>query len=589
MGKRWQIHSHDSDLIQQLERRAGVPAVLAQLLICRGITDPTTATEFLDPKLTGLRDPDQLPGVPMAVDRITEALDSKRRIIIYGDYDADGMGGTAILYRCLNLLGGNVGYYVPNRLDEGYGLNDKALESLAGQGAQTIVTVDCGIASLSQAETAHRLGLELIITDHHHMKPELPRAAAIVHPQLPGTNYPFTGLCGAAVAFKLAWALCQRASGSSKVSPRLREFLISAVGLASISTVADVVPLLDENRILVRHGLISLKQRPVPGLARLLKVTELDKKPALGSEDIAFTIAPRLNAAGRLGQAQLGVELLTTDSDQRAASLAEYIHELNSSRDSLERRIYLAANKQANDEFDPENDPALVLAGRGWHQGVIGIVAGRLAEKYHCPVVLLSLDDLQVKPASGSARSAGVLNLNEAFSDCSRHLTSFGGHAAAAGLRLDESNLDSFRSDFCEYAAENITADDRLATIHIDAETPLSGLTLDSVSQMERLSPFGQGNPRPVLCTTAVTLADAPRRIGGGQRHLSVKLRQHGLTLRSIAFGQGDWADSLSEIDGPLDIAYRPVINDFRGRRSVELQLVDWRVAEVPVAASGSG
>ncbi len=365
----------------------------------------------------------------------------------------------------------------------------------------------------------------------------------------------------------------------------MRGFLLTAVGLAALGTVADVVPLVDENRVLVRHGLASLKDRPVTGLAALMKITGLDKKPYLTSEDIGFTIGPRLNAAGRLGQAQLAVELLVTESPERAVALAEYIHQLNESRGSLERSIYLAANKQAKEEFDPQGDPALVLAGRGWHPGVIGIVAGRLAEKYNRPVVLISLDDLGVKPGGGSARSAGTINLHEALGACSEYLLSHGGHAAAAGLKIDDSQIGSFRAAFCEHVAELVSPEQRVAEILIDAETPLAGLTLSTLDQIERLAPFGQGNPRPILCTSGVTAAGEPKRMGGGERHLSVKLKQHNLTFRAVAFGRGEWADELAEVAGPFDIAYRPVINHFRGRRSVELHLEDWRLAESKVTA----
>jgi len=577
MDKRWQIHPHDPELIRDLERSVQVPAVLAQLLVCRGLVDPPVAREFLDPKLSGLRDPGELPGVTAAVDRITRAMEAGEHIVVFGDYDADGMTATAILFRCLELIGANVAYYVPCRLEEGYGLNDGALREIAAKGARLIITVDCGIASLSEAETARDLGLDLIVTDHHEMKEELPIAAAIVHPRLPGTDYPFAGLCGAAVAFKLAWALCQRASKSTRVEARQRDFLMSAVGLAALGTVADVVPLLDENRILVRHGLTSLFQRAPLGLTKLLGVTGLSKKPALQSEDVAFVLAPRLNAAGRLGQALMGVELLVTESDERATTLAEYIHELNSQRDSVERSVYLAARKQASEEFDPENDPALVLAGRGWHAGVIGIVAGRLAEKFHRPVVLISLDELGVKPGTGSGRSVGVMDLRRGFAQCGQHLVDSGGHAAAAGLRIEEKNLDAFRAEFCEFAADHIAEEDRIATVHIDAETPLSALTLRTVGQMERLAPFGQSNLRPTLCASGVGLSGPPKRMGGGDRHLSLKIRQHNVTLRAVAFGKGEWADALSQTEGPLDIAFRPVINTFAGRRTVELHLVDWR------------
>jgi len=579
--KRWSFHSHDHDAIQTMERRANVPAVLAQLLLCRGLANPKQAREFLDPKLSELRNPEELPGVSRAADHIFRAVTSGKRVVIFGDYDADGMCATAILYGCLKLIGNNISYRVPNRLNESYGLSNVALRELADQGTELIITVDCGIASCAEARLAHELGLELIITDHHDMSDELPRATAIVHPRLPDHNYPFAGLCGAAVAFKLAWALCQKASGADKVSPRFREFLLSAVGLAALATVADVVPLLDENRILVRHGLTCLRERPPLGLSQLLTETGLIKKSSLQSEDLAFTLAPRLNAAGRLGQAPMGVELLITESEERAGILAQYLQELNQQRDSLERSVYLAAQKQANENYDPQADPALVLAGRGWHVGVIGIVAGRLADKYHRPVVVIAQHELGVQPGTGSGRGAGVLNLSQAFAHCQEHLISHGGHAAAAGLRLHDKNLELFRTAFCEYATEHITEENRIATVCIDAETSLGGLNLNVVNQIERLAPFGQGNPRPTLCASGVVLVGAPRRMGGGDRHLSLKLKQHHATLRAVAFGRGDWADPLSQINGPLDIVFRPVINTFAGRRSVELHLVDWRPTQV--------
>jgi single-stranded-DNA-specific exonuclease len=580
MAKRWRIRPHDPARIAALQREANVSPVVAQLLIARSIYDPRQVYEFLNPKLSGLRDPDLLPGIPDAAERLMRAIRSERPIVVYGDYDADGITGTALLVECLTLLGAKVSYYVPHRIDEGYGLNDEALKTLADRGASVVVTVDCGIASVAQAETAQGLGLELIVTDHHEFADRLPAAAAIVHPRLPGTVYPFAGLSGSGVAFKLAWAVCQRANESKKVSPRMRDFLVKAVGLAAIGTVADVVPLLDENRILVRHGLASLTQDVGLGLQRLMKLTGLDGKSCLECEDIGFTLAPRLNAAGRLGQAQLAVELLTTTSTERAAALAEYLHELNSSRESLERSVYLASAKMAQDQFDPENDAALVLAGRDWHPGVIGIVAGRLAEKYHRPVVMIALDGLGVKAGIGSVRGVAGFNVHQALSGCGDHLLSHGGHAAAGGLRIDEARIEPFRDDFCQFAAGVIRAEDRVAELWIDSETPLSSLTLQTVEQIEQLSPFGQGNHRPLLAASHVTMSEAPKRIGGGGRHLSLRLVQHGVKMRGVAFGGGDWAVELGAADGPLSLAFRPVINSFQGRRTVELHVVDWRYDE---------
>ncbi|HEX5470341.1 MAG TPA: DHH family phosphoesterase, partial [Lacipirellulaceae bacterium] len=413
MPKRWRIASYDSARVAALGQAAGVPHVVAQLLIGRGISDADGVRQFLDVKLSGLRDPEELPGCVHAARLLHDAIRAGRQITVYGDYDADGVTATAILLLCLKLLGAKADYYIPNRLDEGYGLNHDALRTIASHGGDVVITVDCGITSVAEAETARELGLTLIITDHHRaaggtpgvfdgrgtvtdampfddsgratQSIQLPRAAAIVHPGLPGSTYPFDGLCGAAVSLKLAWALCQLASDAKRVSESMRMFLMRAVGLAAIGTVADVVPLIDENRILVRHGLNCLRHYPTPGLLALEQVTGLAKNAQIDCEDIGFTIAPRLNAAGRLGQAPLALELLTTESAERARKLAEFIHGLNEQRQSLERSVYRAANKLVHQICDPLSSPALVLAGRGWHAGVIGIIAGRLAEQYHRP------------------------------------------------------------------------------------------------------------------------------------------------------------------------------------------------------------
>lgn len=579
MAKLWRIHAHESVRIESLGRSAGVPAVVAQLLLCRGIDDPQAVRDFLDPRLTQLRDPFELPDMELAATHIMQAVANKQKITIYGDYDVDGMTGTSILWQCLKLLGADVNYYVPNRIEEGYGLNDEALAALAQQGTKLVVTVDCGIASLNEALTARRLGLELVVTDHHEPATIPPEATAIVHPRLHGRFYPFTGLSGSGVALKVAWALCQRADNAKKVSDRLRNFLLEAVGLAALGTVADVVPLVDENRVLVQYGLQSLKERPSLGLAALMRLTKLDQKPRLDSDDIGFQLAPRLNAAGRFGQALLGIELLTTSNATRAQELAEYIHELNGSRQSLERSIYLQANKQATEQFDPAGDAALVLAGQGWHPGVIGIVAGRLAEKYHRPVVLIALDELGVKPGVGSARSVPGFNLHAALEACSQHLLAHGGHAAAAGLKIEPSKVDAFRADFCEHAAIEIDHAQRTAELWIDAEVPLGSLSLQVVEQIERMSPFGQGNRRPLFCASSVQLAEPPKPMGEGGRHLSFRLQQGQTGIRGVAFGAAEWLEELQKHDGPVDIAFRPVINEFRGNRKVELQLTDWRAS----------
>lgn len=585
MPKHWRIAPHDPARIAELQQSAGLPPVVAQLLVARGIEDLSEVKAFLEPKLTGLREPELLPGVSQAADQITQAIEAGEKIAVYGDYDADGMTAASILIRCLRLLRADVRFYVPHRIEEGYGLNCEALRTLHADGVRTVITVDCGVASLKEADTARELGLRLIITDHHKMAERLPDAAAIVHPQLPtesGEEYPFHGLCGAAVAFKLAWALCQRASGDSdkpgkRVGESMRCFLLQATGLTAIGTVADVVPLVDENRILVHHGLAALRHSPTVGFRELEKVAQLTKKPELEGEDLGFSVAPRLNAAGRLGQAELGVELLTTDDPARAAELAAYVDELNETRKTIERSVLLAARKQAKDRFNPETDPALVLASPEWHPGVIGIVAGKLADQYGKPVVIVALDKLGVKPGTGSGRSVPGFDLHAAFAAADEHLVSHGGHAAAAGLKIAESRLEAFRINFCEAAAKQLGEDGALVELAIDGEAPLASLTQQTVSQIERLGPFGHGNLRPTLCATGVRLVGPPRRMGGAGRHLSVDLEQAGVKIRAVAFGAGDREEELLRLDGPIEVAFRPVINTFRGYRSVEMHLTDWK------------
>lgn len=579
MACHWRVRPHDALRLDRLAQQTGANQLLLQLLISRGVEAPDQIEEFLAPKLTGLRVPELLPGLPAAVDRITAAIAAGQPIVVFGDYDADGMTASAILVRCLRLLGGEVTYHVPNRLSDGYGLNIAALEQLAARGKQLVISVDCGIGSVEAAERCRQLGMGLVITDHHQPGPALPIADAIVHPGLPGGGYPFPGLCGAAVAYKLAWGLCQRASGATRVSPAMRQFLLEATSLAAIGTVADMVPLLDENRPLVWHGLKSLKQRPPLGLARLMKLLDWEGRDEISAEDIAFGLAPRLNAAGRLGQAQLGIELMTTDDTQRADALAEYLNKLNKDRETLERSTYLAASKLAASQADLENDPALVLASPGWHAGVIGIVASRLVERYQRPVVMIALDPVGIQPGQGSARTMGGVNLHAALAACSELLVSHGGHAAAAGLRIEERHLSSFRDAFCEEVARMSGPGERTKELTIDAETPLGLLDLSTVTQIERLAPFGMGNPRPLLASNGVSLAEPPKTMGGGDRHFAAQFQQHGVQLRGIAFGQGEWVEQMPPAGTPIDVVYRPVINQFRSMRRVELHIVDWRPA----------
>ncbi len=582
--KRWNIAPHDATTVAALEKSAGISPILARLLAARGVTDPKQVRGFLDASMSNLREPEELFGIAEAADSILAAAKAGRKIVIYGDYDADGMSSTAILCHCLAAIHVEPHWYVPDRFDEGYGLNSDALRRLKEDGAELVVTVDCGIASVAEADVAREIGLELIITDHHNFADRLPAADVIVHPRLPGSEYPFGDLCGAGVAFKLAWAVATRSCGAKQVTPRLREMLLQCVGLAAVGTVADVVPLLDENRVYVKYGLKCLREKGGPGVSRLLELAKLSEKSSLESEDIAFRFAPRLNAAGRLGQAGCGIELLTTSDKDRATTLANYLHELNGQRETEERSIQLSATKQAKEKFHPETDSALVLAGRGWHAGVIGIVAGRLAERWHRPVVMLARDELLAKPAIGSVRSVPGFDVHAALQACRDLLLTCGGHAAAAGLRIEDGKIDAFREAFLAEVTKRMPKELRQAQIQLDGETTLAGVTLQSVGELERLAPFGQGNKRPYLCASGVACAEPPRTMGNGDKHMSVKLVQNGVQIRAVAFGGAEWIPHLPPPGEPFNIAFKPKINEFRGRRTAEIELLDWRPNGIDVS-----
>ncbi len=577
MPLRWSVPHHDSDLIRSIERNCNVSPVVAQILAVRGITHPAEVKSFFDLRMTGLRPPQDLPGIAAAVQCLDRAISDQKKIVVYGDYDCDGMTATSILYLCIRLLGGQVSYFVPNRLDDGYGVNRQALEKLQQRGANVVVTVDCGINSVEDAQVARRLGLEFIVTDHHIPSGPVPDAVAVVHPALPGTDYPFPDLCGAGVAFKLAWALCQHRHGSEKLPEPMRNYLFTAIGLAAIGTIADVVPLLDENRILVTHGLNLIPRFGNPGLRHLMALCGLMDKPRLDSEDIAFLLGPRLNAAGRLGQAQLGVELLTVDQEDRALALANYIDQLNKSRDSLDRSILRSATKHLKQDFDVDQEPAIVLADADWHAGIIGIVAGRLAEKFHRPTVLFSIDKMGNRPAVGSARSAGGVDLLKAIHHCREHLVKYGGHRAAAGMSIETEKIDVFREAFCHQILQQASPEELIPEIDIDAEARLSQLTLHTLGELEKLAPFGQGNPRPVMCALRVKLARQPKTMGKEDRHLDLQLMQQEFRIRAVGFGKSEWIEELGNTNAVYDFAFKPVINEFRGRRNVELHLIDYR------------
>ena len=580
----WRLLPHDPAAIYRLASALGLAPITAQLLLNRGLTSPDAARRFLDAPLSGLHAPELLPGVAQAAERIFQAVGDGRRICVYGDYDVDGVSGAAILLQCLRLLGAQVDLYVPHRLDEGYGLNCVALRQIAGAGASVVVTVDCGIASVAEAEEAKHLGLELIVTDHHEFKETLPNAAVLVHPRLPGSSYPFGGLSGSAVALKLAWALSQKASGGTRVTPRFKEFLLDAVALASLGVVADVAPLLDENRIVVRYGLHRLRQVPPLGVRALCQAAGMEDGAKLRAYDVGFRIAPRLNAAGRLGCARLVVDLLTTTRADQATELARYLELQNAQRQQLERRMTADARRMI-EEQGRQDDPALVLASAEWHGGVIGIVAGRLAESYARPALVIKLpspgeNGAEVGLAAGSGRSVPGFILHEALQECSDLLIGHGGHPAAAGFRLRPENIDAFRERFCQATATRRPEGPRPAELVLDAEAPLSALTFGLLNDLDRLEPYGAENRRPVFLAGGLQVEGEARKVGGGERHLQFRVRQKGVTLKAIAFGMADRAEELMSAGGACCLACTPKLNEWQGRRSIDLEVVDFQAGD---------
>ena len=578
MPRQWSFRPHDQVAIDRLARQTDVSPLVAQVLIARGVTTADAARSFLDTRLTHLLDPSLLPDIDGAADRVVSAVRAGRRITIYGDYDVDGVTATSVLWHCLSLAGATVDYYIPSRLEEGYGLNTEAVRQLHEEDpSRLLISVDCGIASVAEAALARELGLELIITDHHQIGPELPVADCLVHPRLPKSEYPFGDLCGVGVAFKLAWAICQRLGDGKKASPQMREYLKSAVGLTAIGTVADVVPLVGENRVLVRYGLHSIRENPPIGLQALMKVAGLNERPSLSAEDVAYGLAPRINAAGRLGQARLAVELLTTRDTERAAVLAGYVDQLNSNRKTVERRILRDAKEviAAHPEWD--DHPTLVLARHDWHPGVIGIVASRIAEQFEKPSVLIALRE--DGKGQGSARSWAGFDLYSGIAACTDSLLGFGGHKAAAGLQISADRVDEFRQSLAVWTAANFHPDASALDLKIDAEVLLSEVTRRAVQELQLLGPFGEANPQPRFAASSVELAGAPRTMGDGDQHLALKLRQHRTVIRAVAFGRGEWAREIAAVDGPISVCFAPVINTFRGFERVELKLIDWNAA----------
>ncbi len=575
--KRWNILPKDPRS-QVFADQLGISPVVAQILLNRGISEPEPARQFLKPSLLSLHDPACIGNMSKAAGRLAEAIRSKQKIVIYGDYDVDGITGTAILWHAIKLLGGDAHYYIPHRVDEGYGINAQAIEQLCDEGARLIISVDCGITAVDEIAIACGRGVDVILTDHHEWRTDgkLPECFCVVHPRLDGNGaaYPNPHLCGSGVALKLAWATGQQfAGGNGKVSVALRQLLLDATSLAALATIADVVPLVGENRILAHFGLLGLRKCSLPGVHALLESAGLmDEK--VDAYHVGFMLAPRLNASGRMGHAAAAVEMLTDAATPRAREIATFLDQQNRERQNTERQILESALAQiAELKLDADEHHAIVVGAEGWHAGVIGIVASRIVDRYHRPAVVISLDG---EDGHGSGRSISGFHLARALSAMGDLLEGSGGHEMAAGLRLKRAHFEPFRERFMQHARETIAADLLEPQLRIEAEATLAHFSRTMVDQMQSLGPFGPGNPKPLLQVCGVELIAPPNVVGRMGDHLQLRLKQGNNVIKAIAFKFGPMANELRK-GMLLDIVGEPTLNTYNGMTSVEFQVKDLR------------
>ncbi len=556
--KTWKTAPADPAGRQALERE-GVHPLVAAVLCARGLNSVEQARAFLSTEAVPLLEPEQMKDLDRAADRVRLGLERGETMAVYGDYDVDGITATCLLTQFLTSRGGRVLSYIPDRLEEGYGLNREAVCALTEQGVTLIITVDCGITAVAEVEYARSLGVDVVVTDHHECKEELPPAAAVVDPHRPDCPYPFKGLAGVGVALKLAMAL----AGPEGADGVLEEYC----DLAAIGTVADVMPMVGENRTIVQKGLRALADPKRVGLAMLVQEAGLDSRP-LNSVSIGYALAPRLNAAGRMGQARMAVELLLTRDEGCARELARELCRLNRERQSVEADIFAQCEQMLS--AVPQKN-AIVLADPHWHQGVVGIAASRLAEQYGCPAFMICLSGGMGK---GSCRSYGGINLFSVLEGCEDLLEAFGGHELAAGFTVREENVLALAQRIrTQVAAQS----DRVRPPELEVDAQLDDptvLDLRGVELLDRLEPYGTGNPRPVFCLTGVQVM--ARSLVGAGRHLKLKLSKRGMTLDAIFFSAGD---CMPEAGSRVDVAFYPQINEYRGSRTVQLHVVDLRPA----------
>jgi single-stranded-DNA-specific exonuclease len=566
----WDRLSCNDEAAGRLADALKISPVVARLLAIRGIDEPESAQRFLHPSLDHLHDPFRLADMPVAVDRILLALAQKERIAIHGDYDVDGITSTVILRRALELFGADVVHFIPDRLKDGYGLQPETFDRLRADGVQLVVSVDCGIRADEAARRAREVGIDLIITDHHEPDSTLPGALAVINPKRHDCDYPDKNLAGVGVALKLVQALCQKLDRG--------KWLPAFVKIAALGTLADVVPLVGENRVIAKLGLDMLSQGPHKvGLRALLEVAGLTGK-AIDGGHVAFQIAPRVNAAGRMASPDIAARLLLAADETMAAEaqeLAAQMNDENTRRQQEEAAILAMARKLV------ETDPAIgarsiiVVGGEGWHRGVIGIVASKLVDAFHRPAIVLSIDG---DVAHGSCRSIRHFDILGALERCAGHLLKFGGHRQAAGLTMASSCVAAFRTQIADYADDCLGPDDLKPRLRIDGRLGFREITGDFAAQMALLAPFGVGNPRPLFEASEVEVVDGPRRVK--EKHLKMSLKQNGRVFRAIAWRAVERQQFITDNRSSLDLAFSVEQNRYQGNDYLELSVSDFRTLD---------
>ena len=563
----WHHLPCNDDQAAGLAAELGVNPVIARLLCLRGLADPDTARRFLHPAIDHLHDPFKLADMNRAVERLERALAQRERIAIHGDYDVDGITSTVILRRTLELLGGDVVHFIPERLRDGYGLQPAAIDRLQAEGVRLVISVDCGIRGTDAALRARELGIDLIITDHHEPEEALPPAFAVINPKRRDCTYPDKNLAGVGVALKVVQSLCARADKT--------KWLPAFVKVAAIGTLADVVPLVGENRVIAKLGLASLSRgRHTVGLRALLEASGLTGK-TIDSYQVGFILAPRVNAAGRMSTPDIATRLLLATDEgslDEARSLAQQLNDENLRRQTEEADLVAQAKKAI------ETDPAigahnvLVVGGAGWHRGVIGIAASKLVDTYHKPAIVLSVDG---DVAHGSCRSIPAFDMLDALERCADLFLRFGGHKQAAGLTMDAARLPEFRARINAHANEVLEPDQLRPRLRIDGALNLRHITPDLVQGLNAMAPFGLANPRPIFHAMPVEIIDGPRPIK--DRHLSMTFRQDGRSFRAIAWRAAERAAFLTENRAGVNLAFSLEQNEYLGETYLELAVADFK------------